>query len=207
VDVNPMNSVNFFKEEVDTFRFLSLDEIDLLLEHASDHLKPILILALNTGMRRGEILNLTWEQVDFDLRTITVRHAKNKEFRKIPMNDELTKTLDKIKIMNNQKGYVFCHSDGKSFGTIRTAFENLRRKLKRMGVPHFRFHDLRHTFASHLVMSGADIVVVKELLGHKSLSMTMRYSHLSQEHKRNAVENLNRHYIDTKELSQKEQIA
>jgi len=164
-----------------------------MLRYASDHLKPILIVALDTGMRRGVILNLEWDQVDFDLKTITVRHSKNKEFRKIPMSNRSTKTLDKIKIMSKRRGYVFCHNDGKPYGTIRTAFENLRGKLKMRGVPHFRFHDLRHTFASHLVMSGADIVVVKELLGHKTLAMTMRYSHLSDEHKRNALQNIYGH--------------
>jgi integrase len=207
VEFNPMTGVNFFREEVDTFRFLSLEEIDLMLEYASDHLRPILIVALNTGMRRGEILNLRWEHIDFELKTITVRHTKNKEFRIIPMNDRLTKTLDKIKIMSTRKGYVFCHDDGKPYGTVRTSFENLRQKLKQIGVPHFRFHDLRHTFASHLVMSGADLVVVKELLGHKTLAMTMRYSHLSDEHKRNALKNIYSHKSVTNVVSIKPETA
>jgi integrase len=150
-------------------------------------------------MRRGEILNLRWNDVDFKSRMVTVRNTKSRKYRMIPMNKELTETLREIKIWGSDAGYVFAHNDGKPLGSIRTAFDNLRRKLRTEGVPHFRFHDLRHTFASHLVMSGADLVLVKELLGHSSITMTMRYSHLSEEHKRAAVEALSGHYLDTGE--------
>ena len=83
--------------------------------------------------------------------------------------------------------YVFCNETSKPIRSIRTAFEH---SLKRAGIRDFHFHDLRHTFASNLVMAGVDLATVKELLGHKSIEMTMRYSHLSPSHKRQAVERL-----------------
>ncbi len=107
-----MTEVRLFREEINSYRYLSLDEMDLLLEGASEHLSPILITALNTGMRLGEILGLHWDDIDFDHEVITVRHTKNKEYRKIPMNSRLTKTLTEIKINGGCGDYVFSHEDG-----------------------------------------------------------------------------------------------
>jgi site-specific recombinase XerD len=83
--------------------------------------------------------------------------------------------------------YVFCNNEGQKIRTFRRAFRNA---LKRAKIDNFRFHDLRHTFASHLVMNGIDLNTVKELLGHKKIEMTLRYSHVSQDHKTRAVETL-----------------
>jgi integrase len=144
-------------------------------------------------MRRGEILALTWDCVDFDLGIVTVLNSKNSESRNIPMNTILTRELANLKLLANSK-YVFSRDGEKPPKSIRTAWENA---LRRARIEDFRFHDLRHTFASNLVMAGADIVTVKELLGHKTITMTMRYAHLNQEHKKKVVSYLDGHYMDT----------
>jgi integrase len=90
---NPVKEVKFFREEIDSFRYLSVKEINLLLQKATGHLKPILITAINTGMRKSEILNLRWDQIDFQHGVITVQYTKSNDIRKIPMNKRLKDTL------------------------------------------------------------------------------------------------------------------
>jgi integrase len=207
---NPMIKVKLFKENNASLRYLSEEEIQKLIACSADHLKPILITAINTGMRAGEILHLRWDQVDFNNGLITVDKTKSGEARKIPMNEDLTRTLQKIKLQTaSDSGYVFCKADGKPYGSVKKAFGTVRRKLIEEGIQYFRFHDLRHTFASHLVMNGVDLVSVKELLGHRTIKMTMRYAHLSQDHKRRAVASLvglcsvpDGHYMDTRAESE-----
>ena len=137
-------------------------------------------------MRKGELLSLQWPQVDFDLGIITLLDTKNNERRDIPMNETVKKTLEKIERKGN---HVFCNGDGETFGDVRRSFETA---LRRSGISDFRFHDLRHCFASNLVMEGVDIMTVKELMGHKTLDMTLRYSHLAPNHKTKAVNILDR---------------
>ena len=148
-----------------------------------------MIAALNTGMRQGELLNLKWADVNFVRKNITITTSKNNERRDIPMSGYLSETLAAIKA--GSKGiHVFVDSSGKPFsrfGFLRTRFD---KAVNTAGIEDFHFHDLRHTFASHLVMGGYDILTVKELLGHKSLEMTLRYAHLSSDHKRLAVESV-----------------
>lgn len=208
--VNPVKEVKLFKEGPWEMRILSREEEKLLIENAALYLKPIIIMALNAGMRRGEILGLTWDKVDFVNRVITVMHTlqgtpKNSEMRKVPMNNLLTNTLLDIKIGKSSgegKAYIFCKDDGSPFGKVSKGFYAA---LKRAGIRHCRFHDLRHTFATRLVMKGVDLATVKELLGHKSITMTMRYAHPTSGHKKEAVELLNLdtdgHYMDTRTKS------
>jgi integrase len=146
----------------------------------------MIIVALNTGMRLGEILSLTWDRVDFERGVITVERSKNDGVRHIPINKQLTEELEAVKLIATGK-YVFSKSTGEPFKDIKNGFWST---LRRSGIRKCRFHDLRHTFASHLVMNGTDITTVKELLGHKTISMTMRYAHLSKEHKQQAVDSL-----------------
>lgn len=189
---NPVKAVKLFKENNQRLRYLTRQEADLLIECCAPHLKPIVITALNTGMRRGEILSLIWDHVDFENGIIMVVNTKNGERRDIPMNKWLTETLKDVK-RQSSSNYMFCNEKGERFGVVRTSFESA---VKRAGITDFRFHDLRHTFVSWLVMSGVDLTTVKELLGHKSLDMTLRYAHLSPHHKREAVKNLDT-YMDT----------
>jgi integrase len=149
-------------------------------------------------MRISEILNLRWDEVDFDRAQILVRTSKNGESRHVEMNGLLVETLRQLE-RRPQNPYVFGSREGNPYNDIRKSFKSA---LAAAGITDFRFHDLRHTFASHLVMNGVDVMTVKELLGHKTIQMTLRYSHLSQGHKKKAVETLGRildgHFLDTK---------
>jgi len=180
---SPVKGVKMLKVPPGRLRFLEAHEIAQLLDECSQHLRPIVVTALNTGMRLSEILYLRWSQVNFRLRTITVERAKNNERRIIPMNQPLYLELERLG-RRRRSQFVFCGEDGKAFGSVQTGF---KAACRRAGITDFRFHDLRHTFASHLVMSGVNIRAVQQLLGHKDIKMTMRYSHLSPQHLQEAV--------------------
>jgi len=183
VQKNPGKKVKLLRERNTRLRYLEEREIRRLHDACAEHLKPIVIMALNTGMRKEEILSLKRKDVDFRSRIISILDTKNGESREIPMNDIVYKTL--LAIRRADSPWVFCKKNGERYGNIRKAFEGAR---KRAGIADFRFHDLRHTFASHLVMAGVDLRTVQELLGHKSFEMTLRYAHLSPEHKKAALD-------------------
>ena len=181
----------FFKENNQHLRFLEKDEIIKLITNGPEPLKSIIIVALNTGMRRGEIMGLKWRDIDFRRGVIHLFNTKNGEKREVPMNEEVKNAL--IGIRKHPKSeYIFTKNDGRPYGDFKKSFFTA---LKKSDIKEFRFHDLRHTFASHLVMSGVDLNTVRELLGHKSLAMTLRYSHLSPSHKKHAVETLSKHLV------------
>jgi integrase len=161
------------KEETQRVRFLMPPEIQLLLSHCPDNLKPIVTVALHSGMRREEILSLKWTQVNFITGIIHLDKTKNHEARNIKMNLTVQAAL---KGLNRISEFVFCKVDGSRFTKVPGPFENVVRNAK---IENFHFHDLRHTFASNLVMAGVNILTVKELLGHKKLDMTLRYAHLA----------------------------
>ncbi|MFH1800589.1 MAG: tyrosine-type recombinase/integrase [Candidatus Omnitrophota bacterium] len=190
---NPVKKVKFFKEDNRRLRFLSKEEIQILLGHCSPKLRAIVEVALNTGMRKGEIQGLKWEDVDYVNEVIALMQTKNDEKRYCPLNLNIRKALASIK-RHSESSYVFCGEDGKPFN-FRKAFQTALKKSK---IEDFRFHDLRHTFASHLAMSGVDLNTIRELLGHKSLEMTLRYSHLSQSHKNKAVALLGKNIVTNK---------
>jgi integrase len=192
VDRNPVREVKLLRENNTRIRFLEKSEIQRLIDCCSPHLKPIVILAVNTGMRRGEILNLKWIDVDFKRGLLYLIETKNNTRRETPMNETVRASLMKV-LKHPDSPYVFCNNDGKPYESIKTAFHTA---IKRAGISDFRFHDLRHTFASHLVMLGIDLKTVQELLGHKSFEMTLRYSHLSPAHKNRAVELLDINLAD-----------
>jgi len=182
-DYNPVKEVKFLKEELKE-RILAPDEIRLLLEEANRNLRPIVLTALCTGMRLGEILSLKWSHVNFHSGFIQVEHSKNGKMRKVPMSSVLTETL---KNANKGSGeYVFMNR-GKPIKSVQEAWENA---LKRGGIKNCRFHDLRHTFATYALLQGADLVSIRDILGHSDIRMTARYAHSSEELKRRAVESL-----------------
>lgn len=188
VKSNPVKKVKFLKEPPGRLRYLKAEEVDALLKACADHLRPIVITALNTGMRRGELFNLKWTDVDLKNRKITVVNTKNNESRVIPINQTLYKEL--IEISDESKGeYVFPDRKGHPFKDIKKSFSTA---LKRAKIEDFRFHDLRHTFGSHLVMQGVDLRTVQQVMGHKDIKMTMRYSHLSPEYVQEAMERLDK---------------
>jgi len=186
---NPLRSVTKFKEPPGRVRYLTKDEIDKLLKACAKHLKPIVIFALNTGMRKGEILRLRWSDIDMINRMIKITVSKNNELRCVPINDTLYSLLKKLQNGKKKDSNVFAWKNGKPILRINNGFYNA---MDRAGIKDFRFHDLRHTFASHLAMNGVDIRVIQQLLGHKTISMTMRYSHLSDKNLRQAVDRLDK---------------
>ena len=183
-DDNPVRKVQLFKEDNQRLRYLGLDEMKNVIDACQVNLKPIVIVALNTGMRKGEILSLTWDNVDLEHGIIYLLNTKNSEKREVFLNQVVRETLSTL-THHETSPYVFHKPDGVPYKDVRKYFETT---MKKCGIINFRFHDLRHTFASQLVMSGIDIKTVQELMGHKSIEMTLRYSHLSPDHKKRAVE-------------------
>ncbi len=147
---------------------------------------PFFLLALRTGMRQGELFGLQWGDLDFVKRKIHIKRAmrkrvvhtpKNNRFRMVPMTDQVHDTLKGHRHLKS-RDWVFTRDDGRPLtrNAIKWAFWRMTRAA---GLPEIRFHDLRHSFASQLVMAGVPLAGVKELLGHADIKMTMRYSHLS----------------------------
>lgn len=217
-----VHKVKMFKENNRRDQFLGAEEIQSLLDACSSnvvsitgktiqqkqaHLKPIIIFALNTGCRKDEILSLKWENVDMKHGFINMVQTKNGERRQIPINDTLreamkgmTRRLDVpwvfYEVVKKQDKEIV-----KRFGDIKRSFNTA---CKKAGIQDFVFHSLRHTFASHLVMGGVDLTTVSRLLGHKSLTMTLRYSHLAPNHLTSAVSVLNSSMSISTDLAQNE---
>jgi integrase len=149
----------------------------------SDHLTPVVLLALNTGLRRGELLSLRWADINLDARMLTVRReqAKSGKQRHVPLNAEALAVLTAWRAHRASDGDVF------AVASVKSAWEGLLADAK---LGNFRFHDLRHHFASRLTMAGVDLNTVRELLGHADLAMTLRYAHLAPEHLAAAVEKM-----------------
>jgi len=182
-----VHKVKLLKEKNKRLRFLSKEECQELLSECSDVVKPIVITALNTGMRRGEILGLKWANVDLKHGFILLEDGmvKNDERREIPINQNLRAALQSV-TRRLDVPYVF--HDPETGNRYRDVKKGFNAACRRARITDFHFHDLRHTFASHLVMEGVDLKTVQELLGHKTLQMTLRYSHLASSHKAKAVD-------------------
>ena len=178
-------------EEEEIVRFLTPEEARRLVEACPEWFRPVVIFALNTGLRAGEIFSLRWEDVDFENRLITVRSSKTKKKRLIPMNGTVFSLLREMEKDKKEHGYIFTNRFGLPYRyedkTYRRVFKTA---CERAGIKNFRFHDLRHTFASWVAMSSRDIYAVKHLLGHSSLSSTKRYAHLTDTYLRSVVESL-----------------
>lgn len=154
----------------------------------TDHLTPLILAALHTGCRRGELFALRWKDIDLDGHRITVPAGKTGLSRVVPLNSEIVQVLkDWRPPTYRPDAYVFPGDSGAALTDVKSAFLRLMTDAKITG---FRFHDLRHTFASKLVQAGVDLNTVRELLGHADLKMTLRYAHLAPEHRAAAVERL-----------------
>lgn len=192
------------KGENKRLRYLSDEESERLIECCDSHLIPVVVTALSTGMRKSEILGLTWRRVDMKNRVILLDTTKNGERREIPVNETLYNTLSGI-TRHLQCEYVFYNPETlKPYYGLNKAFE---RALKKAHIVDFKIHDLRHTFASRLVMRGVDLATVKELLGHKDIKMTLRYAHLAPAHLRAAVEVLDKKNSYFLHTGEKEKIS
>jgi integrase len=207
--------IRLFKIDNSRLRYLTDKEYSDLLNISCEPLRSIIVIGVNTGMRRGEILNLKWQDIDFKQNLIVLWDTKNKEKRYVPMNKIVRDTLINTNRSRNSD-YVFPGKDGINHISEHYISHLFEKIIKKVGIKDFRFHDLRHTFASWLVMAGIDLKTVQELLGHKTFTMTLRYAHLSPEHQKMAVEileeknktigvqkEMNGHYLDTKAKLQK----
>lgn len=166
-------------------RWLTPEEEKRLLASSAKHLRPLITFALDTGGRRSELLRLDWRQVDLDRNVVTFTKTKNGEDRSIRLTDRaklILKGLDP-----KDSGPVFTYG-GKAFREFKHSFDTAREKAK---LENFRFHDLRHTFASRLVQKGIPLYEVMHLTGHKSLEMVQRYSHLAPDYQERAIAALN----------------
>ncbi|WP_281544759.1 site-specific integrase [Grimontia sp. SpTr1] len=162
-------------------QFPSLDDVTFV-----DYVEPLILLAMNTGLRRGELLSLAWSDIYFTERYLQVRggNAKSKQGRTIPLNNEAYNALFNWREQNQKATYVF---EGKMGAPLTEVKKPWGMVMKMAEIEEFNFHDLRHHFASKLVMAGVDLNTVRELLGHADLKMTLRYAHLAPEHKAAAV--------------------
>lgn len=185
---SPAKGLRKCKEPRGRVRYLSDDERQRLfqacLESSNENLYTIVVLALSTGMRKGEIMGLTWENIDLKRGFVYLEDTKNGERRAVPL---VGKALKLIEDLSKRQGKLF---PAKS---IRTAWE---KALERAQISDFRFHDLRHSAASYLAMNKASLLEIAEILGHKTLSMTKRYSHLSNAHTRSVVEKMNEKILE-----------
>lgn len=185
-----VRKVKQLEENNRRLRYLSREECQALIASCDTHLRPLVIMAINTGMREGEIFNLRWDtHIDLKHGFILLDITKNGERREIPINGTVRVTLQNV-IRRLDIPYVFFNPEtAKPYRRVQNSFKTALRKA---GIKDFRFHDLRHTFASHLVMEGVDLTTVSRLLGHKDLTMTLRYAHLSPSHNAKAVDLLDR---------------
>jgi integrase len=189
---NPVASIKQEKGVTKRDRWITQEEEEALLSHAPSWLQEIIIFGLNTGMRRGEILNLCWKAVDLFRRTITIMESKNNEKRTIPMNEKvyiLLKEEAKVRLIGCDLVFHSPQSKSKIFSSaLVRAFAKC---VEKAGLEDLHFHDLRHTFGTRLSQKGEDVLTIKALLGHKTLIMTSRYVHHNVDSLRRAVEGLN----------------
>jgi integrase len=185
---HPCRGVKQFKENNRRVRFLTVDECKTLLDACpSATLNQIVELALNTGMRKSELLRLERDHVNLRQEFLEILDQKNGEYDTIPLNERAMEILRSIPVRLDSK-YVFPGKiPGKPFWDLKGQFEEAVKAAKLEGVT---FHTLRHTAASHMVMNGTPLATVKEILRHKDFSMTLRYAHLSPSHKKAAMDAL-----------------
>jgi integrase len=223
-----VRKVKLLKEDK-RLRYLNVDESRTLVDACEGYLKDIVVTALNSGMRRGEILGLKWDRVDLKHGFILLDKTKNGERREIPINNTLRGVLQGITRRLDIPYVFFDPATGKHFLDVKRSFSTALKKVETLkcpdcryqgmrvkskehagncpecgsalavikGIEDFHFHDLQHTFASHLVMAGVDLTTVSRLLGHKDIKMTLRYSHLAPAHMTRAVDILDKTLNET----------
>ena len=202
---NPLSKIQKLREDNHKIRFLTREEelrlfseIERTYEVLDKNtkkikivqpyifLKPIVITALHTGMRKGEILNLKWNNIDFKYNFIELLDTKSGKSRRIPLSNILKNILERLEKISE---YVFINpKTNKPYIDLKKSFKKV---LMNANIENFRFHDLRHTVATRLVEKGIDLVVVQEILGHSKLTTTQRYAHPVPQRKLDAINVLN----------------
>ena len=187
--------VKTYKVDDERVRYLTPEELRRLLDACPKWFKPVVKFACLTGLRASELFSLTWDMVNLSQGYITVpaKYSKTKETKRIPLHPKALEVLREVKEYQYKKGidhgYVFTNRMGKPYSVEGQGYKKVfKTACKKAGIEDFRFHDLRHTFASYLVMSGVDFYTVQELMRHSSPRMTRRYAHLSPEHIRKELE-------------------
>jgi integrase len=189
---NPCRKVKKLRGEGQRNRYLLPDEETRLMAALTEHrayLRPIIALALNTGMRRGELLGLKWSCVDFQRDVIYVMRTKTDKRRSVPINAKVKEELAALRSSAPDSEYVFTNPrTGARLIEIKRSFVTACRDA---GIEDFHFHDCRHTAATRMADGGVDAFTIAEILGHATLHMTKRYTHALDQNKRRAVESLN----------------
>jgi integrase len=193
VESNPVKRITWPRQPRGRVRFLSEDEREALITAAADSkcipLVSIIMLALLTGMRRGEILNLKWHNVDLERHRLILTDTKNKERRQVPLVPTAYAIVRSWKCGEiSGNAYIF-HKRGATDIPVRID-RHFKRAVRVAGLTDFRFHDLRHTAASYLAMTGATTNEIAEILGHKTLDMVKRYAHLTTTHSAKVLERM-----------------
>jgi len=190
---NPVLKITKPKEPKGRSRFLSKNERESLLAACQKSkvpvLYPVVLLALSTGMRQGEIMNLRWSDVDLSIGRIILTETKNGETRSVPLAGLALKILkEHAKVRNLKSNLLFPGKNSEKPIYLRKVWLDV---IAECSIEDFRFHDLRHTAASYLLMNGASLAELAGILGHKTLQMVQRYAHLSDEHTFNVVSSMN----------------
>ena len=189
---NPAKTVKKFREPRRQIRYLSKEEARTLLVAAEGHMKPVIETFLLTGLRRGELIHLTWADIDFKNKILSVQgkgdwQPKDYETRHIPMTPRLVEILQNHP--RKEDSFVFVNRQGQSLDPDVLSHDFLK-LVRRRGIKGASVHTLRHSFASHLVMSGADLYTVQKLLGHSSIKTTEIYAHLAPDYLKAAMQRL-----------------
>lgn len=191
LESNPCRKVKKLRDNNERKRYLTVEEEARLMAALTGkrtHLKSVVQLAIHTGMRRGELLNLEWENVDFGRGVIHVTKTKTNRDRDVPMNSEAKQILLNLHEQSKTEEFVFVNpKTGMNLSDVKKGFNSA---VRAAGIVDFKFHDLRHTAGTRLADSGADAFTIAEILGHTSLQMTKRYTHATDQRKRQAVEAL-----------------
>jgi len=188
---NPVSRAGLLNVDNKMERILTNKEEIKLLNSSGYYLRNIITCALNTALRKGEIISLKWNNVDLKNNIITIDsyNSKSKKLRKVPINSLMRKLFLELKLQSEGNEFVFLSSERKPYTRQDSLNRAFQRALQIAGIQGLRFHDLRHTCATRMIENGANIVAVKEILGHSSLDMTMRYAHPEKSLK-NALQSL-----------------
>ncbi len=177
VDSNPVSRVTKERVHNEIIRWLTFGEERCLLDASPKWLREIIIFALNTGLRREELIDLTWDRIDIANRTFTILEQKNRGKDTLPLNEKAMGILIKRNaVISTRNKYVFYNKNGNRFDP-NSLSRSFRVMVKKAGIEKFRYHDLRHTFATRLIHRGVDIYTVQRLGRWKSIQMVMRYAH------------------------------
>ena len=185
---NPVKGIRFLAEDNLKLRTLSEKEEAALIECCSPYLQDLVVFAVHTGLRLGEILNLKWEEVDLENGVVKMLVQKNRRMLEVPLNE---KALAVVVGWHGLRKCEYVFYNPETGGQWKDLWLGLKKDCRRAGINDVTWHTFRHTFASRLTRAGADLVTVKELLGHSSVSVTMRYAHTNRESKIRAVKLLN----------------